>query len=207
MDHIKKEFQLDSITTSTEKAEIALQKQYPEINTQLKTVFKCNSVSEALETSKGVMHTALLATLAILLPDMRAELQELTSTPLGETREDVNSYLEATDAHREMLYILGNTGIGKTSLTKSFLERPDNPESILTQDHPEQLKTRIAEVHKDTMLPQISSETIQTEEKDGVLLVRFNSKSVSDEDLDGQEMEKCFLKIIDFGGHQVLKTN
>ena len=175
----------------------------------------CESVSEALTKSDEVVQTALLATLAILLPnDMREQLQELTSTPLGETKEDVNSYLEAviksgvaTDAHREMLYILGNTGIGKTSLTKSFLERPDNPESILTQDHPEQLKTRIAEVHKDTMLPQISSETIQTEEKDGVLLVRFKSDSVSDADHDGKEMDKCFLKIIDFGGHQVLGTS
>ena len=166
-------------------------------------MFKCDSVSEALTKSDEVVQTALLATLAVLLPDMREELQELTCTPLGETREDVNSYLEATDAHREMLYILGNTGIGKTSLTKSFLERPDNPESILTQDHPEELKTRIAEVHKDTMLPQISSETIQTEEKDGVLLVRFKSDSVPDTHHDGQEMDKCFLKIIDFGGHQV----
>ena len=188
--------------------------QYPEIHSQVKTVFKCDSVSEALTKSEEVVQTALLATLAILLPDMREELQELTSTPLGETREDVNSYLEAviksgvaTDAHREMLYVLGNTGTGKTSLTgtyKAFLEMPDKlPEAILTEGHPELLKTRIAEVHKDTILPQISSETLQTEEKDGVLLVRFKSDSVSNADHDGQEMDKCFLKIIDFGGHQV----
>ena len=158
---------------------------------------------------------------SILLPEMREELQGLTSTPLGETKEDVNSYLEAviksdmaTDAHREMLYVLGNTGSGKTSLTqtyKSFLETPDKPlESILTQDHPEQLKTRIAEVHNDTTLPQISSEQIKTENKDGDLLVSFKNISVpctdSSPDHDGIKMEKCYMKITDFGGHEVMGT-
>ena len=63
-------------------------------------------------------------------------------------------------------------------------------------------------MHKDTILPQISSEQIQTEEKEGVLLVSFKSNSVSgtysNPDHDGEKMEKCYMKIIDFGGHQVL---
>ena len=65
-------------------------------------------------------------------------------------------------------------------------------------------------MHKDTILPQISSEQIQTEEKEGVLLVSFKSNSVSgtysNPDHDGEKMEKCYMKIIDFGGHQVMGT-
>ena len=154
-----------------------------------------------------------MVTLAILLPNMREELQGLTSTPLGETKEDVNSYLEAviksgvaTDAHREMLYVLGNTGIGKTSLTetyKAFVENPDKPpESFLAQDHPQLLKTRIAEVHKDAMLPKIMNGTTKIEEEGGILLVSF--ANTSQPDSDSPAMDKCLLKIIDFGGHQVV---
>ena len=132
----------------------------------------------------------------------------------------MNSYLEAviksgvaTDARREMLYVLGNTGIGKTSLTetyKAFVENPDKtPESFLTQDHPQLLKTRIAEVHKDAILPQILNGTLQLEkmgeDTEDIQLVRFGNNR-GEESLSEQEMDKCLLKIIDFGGHQVIKN-
>ena len=188
-----------------------IDKQNSEASSQIKQIFKCNTVSEALLTCDGVVKTALLAILAIILPDMRADLQGLTSTPLGETKEEVNSYLEAviksgvaTDAHREMLYILGNTGAGKTSLTKtykSFLE-DKRPASILTQDHKELLRTRIAEVHNDAILPQSWIETIQIEDKGGISLVRLESNVILG--LLRQDRDKCYLKIVDFGGHQVL---
>ena len=180
-------------------------------------MFKCKSVSEALKRCEGVVFTALLATLAALLPDLREGLQGLTNTPLGKTREDVNSYLEAviksgvaTDANREMLYILGNTGTGKTSLTetyKSFLEDPNkDPTSVLTEDSPHLLRTRIAEVHKDAILPRIKTKTIQTEKKDDITLVRFKNNPQERDHKEqnfGPKMEKCLLKIVDFGGHQV----
>ena len=185
----------------------------PEASSQIKKIFKRQrvTVSEALLTSDGVVKTSLLAILAIILPDMRADLQCLTSTPLGETKEEVNSYLEAviksgvaTEAHREMLYILGNTGAGKTSLTKtykSFLENPDQrPASILTQDHKELLRTRIAEVHNDAIHLKSSIKTIQKEDKGGISLVRHDTHSKRQ----WGYRDKCYLKIVDFGGHQVL---
>ena len=170
-----------------------------------------------MDKSEGVVFTALLATLATLLPDLREGFQGLTNTPLGKTREDVNSYLEAviksgvaTDANREMLYILGNTGTGKTSLTetyKSFLEDPNkDPTSVLSEDSPHLLRTRIAEVHKDAILPQIKTKTIQTEEKDDITLVRFKNNPQERDHKEqnfGPKMKKCLLKIVDFGGHQV----
>ena len=67
-----------------EKTEVAVQEQYPAMHSQITRVFKCDTVSEALKKSAGVVQTALLVTLAILLPNMRLreELQGLTSTPL-----------------------------------------------------------------------------------------------------------------------------
>ena len=193
--------------------ELKIYKQNSKAYSQITQIFKCNTVSEALLTCYGVVKTSLLAILAIILPDMRADLQGLTSTPLGETKEEVKSYLEAviksgvaTNAHREMLYILGNTGAGKTSLTetyKSFLENPDKPpESKLTQDHKELLRTRIAEVHNDAIFPQSWIETIQIEDKGGISLVRLESNVILG--MHRQYSDKCYMKIVDFGGHQVL---
>ena len=200
-----------STQTIANEADTAVHEQYPDVYSQIKGAFKCNKVSDAVTKSVGVVQTALLATLAIILPKM----QGLTSTPLGKTKEGVNSYLEAviksgvaTDAHREMLYVLGNTNTGKTSLAetyKAFFEKPDKtPDSMLTQDHPELLKTRIAEVHKDAILPQILSGTLQTEKiEEHITLVRFEN-TPGEEGFSGGEMAKCLLKIIDFGGHQVI---
>ena len=217
-----------SIRNVAKEADTSLRNHYPEKHSQIIAVFKCKTVSEALtesdEVATGAVKTALLATLAILLPDMRKKLQGLTRTPLGETKEDVNSYLEvviksgvATDARREMLYVLGNTGIGKTSLTetyKAFVEKPDKtPESFLTQDHPQLLKTRIAEVHKDAMLPQIHNRTVCVggtlrKEKMGenIVLVRIDNNP-DEESQREREIDKCLLKIIDFGGHQVISIS
>ena len=213
-----------SIRNVAKEADTSLRNHYPEKHSQIIAVFKCKTVSEALtesdEVATGAVKTALLATLAILLPDMRKKLQGLTRTPLGETKEDVNSYLEAviksgvaTDAHREMLYVLGNTGSGKTSLTdtyKAFVKEPgETPESCLTEDRPQSLATRIAEVsevsevRKNAILPEILNEEIEKEVIENIKLVRFRNNSIG-EILSRKEMSKCLLKIIDFGGHQVI---
>ena len=187
----------------------------PHILKELANIFGGKSLSEVLEEENSrIIQPCLLAALTVFLPNLREEIQGLTSTPLGETQEEVNSYLEAliksgvaTDAHREMLYLLGNTGTGKTSLTetyKAFFNRPEKiPEPFLTEDHPQLQNTKIADIHGDTILPKILSEMIhqRTDNNNNVLLISFESSP------NEQELEKAFLKIVDFGGHQVRETS
>ena len=194
--------------------ENTLQQQRPDTHIQIKKLFGEKTLGMIFKDSVLVVKTCLLAIIALLLPNKRELLHRLTRssgrTPIGVTKEDVSSYLDAviksgvaTDAHREMLYILGNTGTGKTSLAetyKSFFQRPDEtPESKLTENDPPLLKTRIADVHKDMILPHIPSEKIQKEKKECYQLVSFGSYP----DPDVHKRKKAFLKIVDFGGHQV----
>ena len=76
--------------------ELKIYKQNSKAYSQITQTFKCNTVSEALLTCDGVVKTSLLAILAIILPDMRADLQGLTSTPLGETKEEVREAVETS---------------------------------------------------------------------------------------------------------------
>ena len=64
------------------------------------------------------------------------------------------------------------------------------------------MQTRIAEVHNDALFPQSWIETIQIEDKGGMSLVRLESNVILG--LHRQDRDKCYLKIVDFGGHQVL---
>ena len=91
--------------------------------------------------------------------------------------------------------------MGKTSLTetyKFFFENPDRtPESILADP---ELSTQIAEVYNDAILPHMRREKIKEEKKDGITLIRFEPNSEEHPD------DKCFIKIVDFGGNQVICT-
>ena len=187
--------------------ERSLQEKKPHIFTQIRSIFDGKSVRQVLEESSIVIQTALLALLSIFLPERRDDLQTMTTTPLAETKEGLKSFLEAviksgmaTDAHREMVYVLGNTKVGKTSLTetyKYFFENPDKtPKSILAK--PDQ-KTRIAEVYNDAVLPDMGRKKIKEEKKDGITLISFEPNSE-----EHHVNDKCFIKIVDFGGHQVI---
>lgn len=197
------------LSTSADEIERSLQDKEPQIFAQLENIFDGKSVREVLGKSKTVIQTALLALLSIFLPERRDELQTQATTPLAETKEELKSFLEAviksgvaTDARREMLYVLGNTNVGKTSLTetyKYFFENPDNtPKSILTENLPELLITKIAEVYNDAILPHLPRQKIEEEKKDGINLVSFEPDSEELTD------DKCLIRIVDFGGHQVI---
>ena len=191
--------------------ERSLQEKKPHIFTQIRSIFDGKSVRQVLEESSIVIQTALLALLSIFLPERRDDLQTMTTTPLAETKEGLKSFLEAviksgmaTDAHREMVYVLGNTKVGKTSLTetyKYFFENPNKtPESILAEHRPELLITKIAEVYNNEILPNMRRKKIKIEKKDGITLISFDSE----EHPDDKDKDKCFIKIVDFGGHQVI---
>ena len=199
--------------TSADEIESILREKKTLMYREIRNIFDEKPVRKVLEESSIVIQTALLALLSIFLPERRDNMQVMTTTPLAETREDLRSFLEAviksgvaTDACREMLYVLGNTNVGKTSLTetyKHFFENPEKtPESILAEP---ELKTQIAEVYNDAILPHMRRKNmrrkkIKEEKKDGITLISFEPNSEEHPD----DIEKCFIKIVDFGGHQVI---
>ena len=148
---------------------------------------------------------------------MSEDLQLLTSTPLGpfKTTDDALAYFEdimqsgVSLQTREMIYILGRNGIGKTSLLrtlKKFAESPTKhvPTMILSENHSEFLKTQLAEVHKDVKLDKtIHGGKIQImrdedfHEDGDIKLVNF------DKDAQEEDVGICHTNVIDFGGQAV----
>ena len=181
---------------------------------QIARTFGALSVDRALEKSEGVTRTALLMLLKQIFPALADDLQKLTSTPLGEKVEDMRSYLDAviksgisTDANREVVYVLGNTNSGKTSLVESFKHFIEEGEAkaCLTEDNPKLLKTKVAELYKDLSLSSEKLKGVTVEQKERVNLVTFSEdKSATGgvEETQKESIDKCLFKIYDIGGHQ-----
>ena len=181
---------------------------------QTSEAFGTDDVGEALEKSQGVTRTALLMLLKQIFPSLSEDFQKLTPTPLGETTEDLKSYLDAiiksgvsSNANREVIYVLGNTNVGKTSLVESFKHfiKEDEAKSCLTENDPKLLKTRVAELYKDLSLSSEMQREVTVEQKDKVNLVKFGEEKEAEEyvkETPKEGLEKCLFKIYDIGGHQ-----
>ena len=145
-----------------------------------------------------------------LVPTMADSLQTMTSTPLKtfKSEDDVCSFLNAViksglSADRGMLYILGNTAVGKTTLAetlKAYVEEPqrEDPKTVLTGvcEDGKLLETEVAEVYPDQTLH--GGKTVNlTQLGEHVKLVKFKE--------DNPAIGKCILKTVDFGGQPVIE--
>lgn len=201
-------FAIDVLLT----AEIELNKERPSVAESVREILQC-SITNLLMDTTSALRTILLIILYWLIPSMSGLLQSMTPTPLASftSPDSVLSYIEAviqsgfaTDAHREMLYILGNTSVGKTSLAetlKRYIHNPgSNIEPFLTEEHKHLEKTRVAEINKDTTMHGGHIPLVELERDEGGKFTMVHCKNENNE----LSMGKALLKIIDFGGHQAL---
>ena len=134
--------------------------------------------------TKSIRNTALLMLLHTLLPGVSHLLAAENSTLDSMSTSDVLAYLQAviktgisSEANCEMLYVLGNTNIGKTSLVETlsaFIRNPTRkPKSVLTEDHTNLLETRIVEVYSDMAVQKVKTCDIKLREEKNIKLIDF----------------------------------
>ena len=110
----------------------------------IKSKFQAKTMTEVFSSFTGVQKEVCLMILLQVFPNLADDLNSLSKLSLQNFKlnSQIESYLDAViksgiaaDVDQGIVFLLGNTGVGKTSLThtlKDFIEKPtDNPKSIL----------------------------------------------------------------------------
>ena len=116
-------------------------------------------MQESLGQLTGLQQQVCLLVLSLLFPELSSTIKPLSSIPVAKfkTPQEVEAIVDAfvtsgvaAQHDHGLVFVLGNTGSGKTSLTntfKEFMESPTStPKSVLTQDHKEMQETQVSEV-------------------------------------------------------------
>ena len=134
------------------------------------------------------------------------------------SNEKIVSYLDAiiksgiaADIDHGIVFLVGNSGIGKTSLAltlKAYIENPtDSPCSKLAGigECEDDLETQLSEVYKDVPFEQPQNLAVKLTPtkkgtKKGATLVDFIKESSSDKTSANKNSVK--IRLVDMGGHQ-----
>ena len=176
--------------------------------------FQTSSVSEAFQDLTGVQQGISLMILNQLLPSMSDQFNNMSTIPLEsfKTYSDISNFIEAitksglaANIDRSVGFILGNTGVGKSSLAstlKAFVDKPSNAPTSVLADHKNKLiETQILEV--------IDGVNMEHEKKLGIKINPASSHKVmlidfiENEESEEKELRKNGLniKLLDMGGH------
>ena len=91
--------------------------------------------TEAFKDLEGTQQDVLIMILNYLFPSLSSTLKEISRIPLDSfsKSEDIHNFIEAViqsgltaDIERGVVFILGNTGVGKTSLVNTLKHFIDN---------------------------------------------------------------------------------
>ena len=154
-----------------------------------------------------------------VIPDFEKALQSLETIPLDRfsNPKEVLTFLDAlidsgsaAQVERGLIFVLGNTNTGKTSLVntfKSYVESPlKEPTSVLTKPGDGLFETQILEVY-DNLSPR--QEKTFNAELSGISrapsLVRI--EEVQAAATTGSKSERLLLKIVDLGEMKHKKTD
>ena len=179
------------------------------------TSFNTPQLKDAVGHVEGIQQDIVIMILSHLFPRLSRKLKEISRIPLESfiNSEDILNFLEAViksgltaDIERGVVFVLGNTGVGKTSLANTLKQFIDNPNQIpmplLAGEHPDLLETEILEVYDEVSL--------EHDKELSVVLTKIGEKAslieLSDENAKlsktGMKMKKLNLKLVDMGGHQ-----
>ena len=179
------------------------------------TSFNTPQLKDAVGHVEGIQQDIVIMILNHLFPRLSRKLKEISRIPLESfiNSEDILNFLEAViksgltaDIERGVVFVLGNTGVGKTSLANTLKQFIDNPNQIpmplLAGEHPNLLETEILEVYDEVSL--------EHDKELSVVLTKIGEKAslieLSDENAKlsktGMKMKKLNLKLVDMGGHQ-----
>ena len=160
------------------------------------------SVETLFKKITGVQKAIFLMILHLCCPDLRTECESISEIPLAgfntltriqEYARNIMEFGVSTET-RGRIFILGNTGTGKTSLARTLKNK--DMQSFLTGDpankHLE--KTKILEIHPDLKLKTILKEMVQEPSREGNgarAFVKICPKRGSEIILEQAGAEKC----------------
>ena len=158
----------------------------------LKTEFNADSLEEAFSSFDGVQKEVALMVLQQVFPSRRIDFAQLSNLQLKPFRSNykIANYIDAViksgvaaDVDHGIVFLVGNTGVGKTSLAnslKAYVENPnDNPASILAGigQYKSLIETQVLEVYKDVAFQRRQDMGVKVTNKEGQpSLVNFTSE-------------------------------
>ena len=182
--------------------------------------------SEAISAPKRLLQQMILAILNLLYPKEIVQLAAELNIPLlgFKTADEVVSYLDAVirsgtsvDKKSGTVFLMGNTGVGKSSLANTFaryLRSPkDIPTPVLTQDNPDLLFTRVMQPYDGLSINKTRDLSVQVEElTPSVKLVKLESNLPPERNMWNKftslfsssppdTTEEFQVKMVDMGGH------
>ena len=182
----------------------------------LKNAFHAESFAEAFSSFEGIQKEVTLMVLQQVLPRLSEDFKELSRLPLDKFRSNfkIANYLDAViksgvaaDIDNGIVFLVGNTGVGKTSLAntlKIYIENPSNaPSSILagTGQYKDLLETQVLEVYNEVPFQQKQNQTVKlTNTEGGPTLVNFVDDTDTEKVLGSKKSIK--IRLVDMGGHQ-----
>ena len=188
---------------------------YPDEADQLKKAFNGTTLDGALGKVKGVQKQVSVMILSLLFPRFLNKLKEVSAIPLEgfETSRDVLNFTEAVinsglaaDVEKGLAFVLGNTGVGKSSLVntlKRFTENPEEaPISVLSKEHNDLLETRVLEIYDNIAMEHNRTLDVELSESFGqVHLIKFVDEKSEAGETAKEKQKKVNVKLIDMGGH------
>ena len=170
--------------------------------------------TEAFKDLEGTQQDVLIMILNYLFPSLSSTLKTISRIPLDSfsKSEDILNFIEAViqsgltaDIERGVVFILGNTGVGKTSLVntlKHFIDNSDQtPVPRLAGEHPDLLETEILEVYDEINLEH-EKELSVTLKKIGQNASTIEFSETNEGSSEKTKTKKLNLKLVDMGGHQ-----
>ena len=164
-----------------------------------------------LEAPKRLLQQIILAILNLHYPKEVGQLAAELKIPLlgFETADEVVSYLDAVirsgtsvDEKSGTVFLMGNTGVGKSSLANTFasyLRSPkDIPTPVLTQDNPDLQCTKVMELFDGLSINMTRDLSVQVKKlTPRVKLVKLGSNLPPERGF----TEEVQVKMVDMGGH------
>ena len=116
-----------------------------------------------LQKDEGIERVLTLMLINLCFPHLRSECQSLCSIPLSSFNSipSIQEYADAiiksgvTEDLRGRIFVLGNSGVGKSSFVqtlKSYGEEPENTKLFLTEDDENKDKTIFLDLIPDAKL-------------------------------------------------------
>ena len=178
--------------------------------------FKAPTLAKAFSQFEGIRKEVALMILQQALPKLTSELRMVSNLKVTNFNNlnKIASYLDAlvktgiaADTQQGIVFLVGNTGVGKSSLAntlKAYIEAPSQkPTSILTgsKKHKHLIETQILEVYKDIQCQQDSRLSIKLvdEPESGPTLVEFVEET---DTMKTSRSKNVNIRLVDMGGHQ-----